>query len=480
MPMPLNRRNFLRALGIGASGALVAPLLKSTIASANGTIPCRFVIFVEGNGIEPKAVHTSAIANAVVGSSTMDGNRQYTHETPITVPNADLSSARALVSLADGGIVNKSALLLGLSNQDAGGGHTSGHGALSCARQNGGIPQAVSIDHYLGQLPAVQRESPFDVVRVGMGSGRLNYGLCAFDNSKPAPVIHDPTLAFNTLFGSVAAGAGQEVFRTRGELLDIGREDVNKALAAFSGNSSERAKLEAYLSSIEQMVARRQKLEGMASQLQAVKPTEPADEPLYASEAPYDRLLVQTDLVIASLLGGLTNVAVVSCGGGGAWGMTYPTLSGLYPGGDIVRGHTLRHSAAGQAPDVGYRYLLHELTKRNIDEMARLARALDAVDEPNANGTMLDHTVMIYMPDNGEKHHSSCEEWAALVIGGGALGFNTDGRSIVYPRVGRTEHREIENLFCTLAHSAGDAIAGFGSGQNRYAEGPLPELWQSV
>lgn len=480
MPIELNRRNFVRALGLGAAGTVLAPVLESAVASANGTIPCRFVIFVEGNGLEPKAVHTTPIANAVVGGNTLGGNRDYAHESPIDVPNADLASARALAALAQDGLVAKTALLLGLSNQDAGGGHTSGHGALSCSRENGGIPTAISIDHHLGQLPAVRRETPFDVVRLGMGAGRLNYGLCAFDRAKPAPVMHDPTLAFNTLFGSVAQGAGQEVFRNRGDLLDIGRDDVKKALSAFSGNSRERAKLEAYLTSLEEMVARRQKLEGMGPQLQAVKPAEPADEPLYGSDAPYDRLLVQTDILIASLLGGLTNVGVVSCGGGRAWEMTYPTLSGLYPGGDLVRGHSLRHSAAGQDPAVGYRYLLHEVSKRNIDEMARIARALDAVDEPSANGTMLDHTVMIYMPDNGEKHHSGCEEWPVLVMGGGALGFDTGGRSIVYPRVGKTEHREIENLFCCLAHAAGDTLSGFGSGQNRYAEGPLPELWQSV
>jgi len=480
MPFELKRRNFVRALGLGAAGSILAPVLQSAVASANGSVPCRFVIFVEGNGLEPKAVHTTPIANAVVGMSSMGGNRDYTHEAPIVVPDADLSSARALVSLAEAGIVNKSALVLGLSNQDAGGGHSSGHGALSCARQNGGIPQAMSIDHHLGQLPAVRREAPFDVIRLGMGGGRLNYGLCAFDKAKPAPVIHDPTLAFNTLFGSVASGAGQEMFRTRGELLDIGRDDTTKALAAFSGNSRERAKLEAYLTSLEEMVVRRQKLEAMGAQLQAVKPVEPTDEPLYASTAPYDRLLVHTDMVAASLIGGLTNCAVVSCGGGNAWELTYPTLSALYPGGDLVRGHTVRHSAAGQDPATGYHYLLHEVSKRNIDEMARLARALNAVGEPNGNGTMLDHTVMLYMPDNGEKHHSGCEEWAALVIGGGALGFNTDGRSIVYPRIGREQHREVENLFCTLAHAAGDELQGFGTGQNRYAEGPLAELWQAV
>lgn len=44
---------------------------------------------------------------------------------------------------------------------------------------------------------------------------------------------------------------------------------------------------------------------------------------------------------------------------------------------------------------------------------------------PNAAGTMLDHTVIVYRGDNGEEHPSTATEWPVLLIGGGALGLQT-------------------------------------------------------
>ena len=107
---------------------------------------------------------------------------------------------------------------------------------------------------------------------------------------------------------------------------------------------------------------------------------------------------------------------------------------------------------------------------------AQLARRLEAV--PEGDGTMLDHTVIAFISDNGDQHHSPGAEWPSLLIGGGALGLKTDGRSVVYPAEGQAGHRQVSNLYNTLGWCAGEELDEFGAeGTTRVAPGPLPELF---
>jgi arylsulfatase A-like enzyme len=88
---------------------------------------------------------------------------------------------------------------------------------------------------------------------------------------------------------------------------------------------------------------------------------------------------------------------------------------------------------------------------------------------------MLDHTIIVYMSDNGEQHHSRADEWPVLLIGGGALGLKTDGRTVIYPTIGKPGNRQVSNLFNTLGHATGNpSLNEFGGeGSLRIAKGPL-------
>ena len=104
-----------------------------------------------------------------------------------------------------------------------------------------------------------------------------------------------------------------------------------------------------------------------------------------------------------------------------------------------------------------------------------MARRLADTPDP-ASGTMLDHTVIAYVSDNGEQHHSTASEFPTLLIGGSALGLG-GGRTIVYPGMQSPGHRQLSNLWNTFGHFAGDDLNTFGSeGPTRIAEGPLTEL----
>ncbi len=484
----MKRRRFLQALSLGAGAPMLMPLFSQILrAEEPGYIPRRFVIFMEGNGLEANAVLSSKVKQAIVdagGSNRRYAYQGYAHTSPLEVTQANLASATGLSALnhADGNLESEAALVMGLSNTISGGGHATQSGALSCARHRKVGPSGPTIESTLSQSEHILGNTPFSAVRLGVENGKasVGYDSCAFDKGKPAPLMINPTAAFNVLFGSVSTGAGRAVFEEKTDLLDFTRKDINRALKSFSGSSPERQKLEDYLESVEDLVARQDRLAMMDEQLAAAKPSEPADNPFYGSEDPFERLAAHTDLAIAALKGGLTQVVVVTLGTEGTHGfaMSYPQLKSMYPGGNIMAGHDLRHGAEHGNEDCIN--VLHAVTKQFFGEMTRVARALQSTAEVGTSGTMLDHTAMIYMSSNGEKHHSEAREWPMVLLGGKALGFKTEGRAIVYPGQGRDTNRQVSNMFNSLGHAAGIDLNTFGDeGTKRIQEGPLSEIWSA-
>jgi hypothetical protein len=77
------------------------------------------------------------------------------------------------------------------------------------------------------------------------------------------------------------------------------------------------------------------------------------------------------------------------------------------------------------------------------------------------NGTMFDNTLIVYLSDGAEGHHSRCWEWPAVLVGnlGGAL---KTGRYLELPGHGARGHKHIGNLYTTLPNAAGDTRESFG------------------
>ena len=467
---------------LGGLGGLGGLMLGSRSTRAAGGDPRRIVIFLEGNGTRPVCMRDPLTLETLEGlaGKPIKNNRDYGHDDPVLLEKVPLAEARALGSLAGDAnnipLVDRSALVLGLSAAYLGGGHSTDCGALSAAKTSGG-PAAATIDTILGSIPEVRGTAPFDVVRVGVGAATtpLNYSSCAFDKGKPAPILISPSDAYASLFGSVASGQAGEDFKARKQLLEFAIEDLERELKIFTGSTRGRTKLETYEDSLLAMLARNEQILAMKAKLLAVKPAGPGElnpDP-YASTDPLEQLRAQVDIATGALLSGLTNVVVVSLGSGSYyWSSEYPSLAPFYPDGKVIAGHDLRHGDSDATNEV-----LHELSSRSIGEMARMARTLAA--QPEAGGTMLDNTLLLHMSDNGEQHHSNAEEWAMLMIGGNNMGFKTDGRSVTYPKSGHPNSRQTSNLFNSMLHGAGLPTDDFGHGtpETRVAPGPLTELW---
>jgi hypothetical protein len=319
---------------------------------------------------------------------------------------------------------------------------------------------------------------------------RIDHGTCAFERGRPAPLILDPVAAYDSLFGLVGGAPETASFDKQGRLLDFARQDVQAALAAFGGSTPERAKLESYLSAVEEVSNQRAQLVQNRQSLAAVRPTPPAMNPLYAHDTPADndaisRMRAQLELATAALKGDLTNVVVVGSGTGGNFDMMYP--SAMDPANRMILRRAL-HQGAFNNPS--YIATIHDITAQQVNAIAKMAADLKSTPDPVGGGTMLDSTVIVYIGDNGEQYASTATEFPILLIGGNGIGLRTGGRTIVYPGLitGGSAHRQVSNLWNTLGHLTGappfqvsptthiDFNAFGGEGASRVATGPLAEL----
>ena len=461
----MKRRTVLKGLATG----LLAPFFRS--AFAQPTPPKRLVIVLECNGIYPE-MFLSTGARAAIGAAGIGTDRIFFRQYPalgLTLQNDTLASARALGPLAasgsDASMVERSAVVLGLSSLITGGGHSTGTGALSCA-VDGSAP---TFDAAMASR--LKQGAPFDCIRLGVSASLtpIVYQSCLFDAGKPAPILVNPSLAYQSLFGTIVGGdvSGNQ----RSMMFDFAADDVRAALATFRGNSNERIKLERYLTSLEALISREAQLKSLADAVRPLLPVEPSANPLITNAgSPADSLMwleAQFQIATSALLGGLTNNIVLASGSSG-FDVHYPSSI------TQLNRHDLQHGIETPANYTA----ITQVTTRHVELVAKLARTLAATPEVNASGSMLDHTAILFMSDNGEQHHSEAREWPSLLVGGNALGLKTDGRTVVFPGDGGSGNRQMSNLFNTLGHALGDtSMDMFGrEGDTRIAPGPLSEL----
>jgi Protein of unknown function (DUF1552) len=486
MSTTMSRRSLLGGAVAGAGVALAAPLVDRARAAA-AAAPARVVIVIEGNGIYTRAFLSDAAKAAINATAItpitneMITDRQYGHQSPIVVANSGLASAQSLGALATFGVDHKAAVVLGLSNTIGGGGHSAFQGGLACDRGSDARAPGITIDALLAQR--LRGQTPFDVLRLGVSDydTRLSYVNCALGPAHPAVVSTNPVDAYNRVFAAMVGGATDPAVIQRAGALDYARADVTAALARFSGPAAERAKLQSYFDAIDESQRRQTRLlELRGTVAPPTAPTGDATDP-YLSTDPMDRLAVQFELATAALVGGLTNVAVLVSGTGGGLSLNYRKIFESVPGWAAIDLGMDRHKLQHGIQIPVHQEAILAVTREHVRLVAKLARKLE--DTPDiGGGTMLDHTVVVFLSDNGEEHHSEAREWPMLVVGGGAMGLHTDGRTVVYPRIGTPNNRQVSNLWNTVGHATGDpTLNTFGAERTaRIAPGPLSEIYSGT
>jgi hypothetical protein len=76
---------------------------------------------------------------------------------------------------------------------------------------------------------------------------------------------------------------------------------------------------------------------------------------------------------------------------------------------------------------------------------------------------MMDNTVIVYLSDSAEDHHSTCYEWPIVVVGnlGGRLKLGNRFLNVPNYASGNA-HVTVSQLYSSLLHAAGAPVAQFG------------------
>lgn len=454
------RRDFLKGISLSAGGVVLAPLCQQLQAQALAAesptsrrpAPKRFVFVLEGNGLNWDQIQP-------VG---MQRPKEHERTTLVNRPHAEYPLPKALEPVAD--FRDRLTIVQGLSGRVAGGGHSNDFGALGCYSGKGGQVLGETIDAAL----AKRLTGVFPHVGLGMVEKLeqpVVYNCSAWERGKALPTTCSPELAYANLFGSVAGGAAKQEFLARGNMLDFLIDDVKRLERSVAG--AERAKLDAHLAAYESLRDRQSRLNELESTLRKQAPVV-SDK--FKSPVETDRLDAQFDIGAAALIGGLTNVLTLSSGSGNPYFSVKFTGLGIHFG-----KHSIGHG--GSYNGMIWSEMATIIRRFHFELIARLMRKLDAV--PEGDGTMLDSTVIVYMSDSAESHHSRCWEWPFVLLTGRRTGL-AGGRYVEYPYWGQAGHRQIGHLYTTLLSTIGDERAYFGQREAQLkdidVDGPLSEL----
>jgi hypothetical protein len=453
-PGQFDRRSVLKGVTLGAGAVVLQPFLNGLAAEAEGQAPPKRIVFVvEANGLWPYHIQPRGVE---VGR----GDRL------VDVSLRDLELPEPIAPLAP--FKNRMTIIQNLSCRHVEPNHGGGYGALGCynagRNPNSGanVPMAQTIDHALAGAHA----SIVPVVGLGVFSRTdviFYNSVSASARNRPLPMICQPDVAFQTLFGSVAEGSSARAFNARNRLLDWARADIRRVQSELP--AMDREKLDVYLETFEQMRTRQDRVNAIGDQLRANRPQ--VDR--FNSQLQTDRFEAQCAIAAAALASRLTNVVVLdaSCGP-----HNYKTWREL---GITVDEHGIGHT---HPDDPARDRNAIPIRQFHAARVADLARRFEAIRE--GNGTMLDNTLIVYMSDAAEEHHGTGMRWPLVLVGnlGGKL--RTDGRFLQYPRYNTVGHRTLNSFYLALLHAVGDRRERFGDPDSGLRDintaGPLTEI----
>lgn len=416
---------------------LLSPMIQRVMANAEGKErPPRFVFVLQSNGFDAvQACPESIPFQKYADREKFESIDLTQHKLP-----------KGLAALEP--LKSKTTIVQGLSGRCTGGGHSTWGGSLGQYRISGAnlSPQNVTIDYQLGQ--AVPGILPW--IGVGMASGARDalMNITARAAHKTMPIILSPEKAYNSFFSVAAGGEREKNFHLKRNLLDYMVGDVKKTRKALGSLAGE--ELDAYLSAYDQLAARQYQL---LANKDVLKKSAPKLDDRFTSTVATKRLEAQFELAGSALIGGLSNVATLTCA---ATEINAQPYLGI---GVDVSNHGYGHMGGNERDAKGIPY--YEKTRGWLFSLiAKLAQRLEKT--PEGDGNMLDNTIIVYMSDAPDTHHSTGYEWPLAIVGNLKGKMNLGGRYINFPGYGKSGHHTVGALYTTFLNCVDQRQQTFG------------------
>ena len=432
--IPTTRRQFLRSLGLSAAALPFLPALHRLRAAE--TTPIQRIVFM----FSPNGTILPEFWPDQIGE--------------------DFQLKRILAPLEP--FRNRLMTLKGIANKISGDGdgHMRGMSCLLTAIelnagniQGGsdrpaGWAKGISIDQEIRNFLQAKKATAtrFGSLELGVQVGnradpwtRWTYA----GNNQPLAPVNSPYEIFDKLYGQVKER------ENLGSVLD----DVSEDLKLISSNlgKDERQMLEKHATFVRQMETDLSAMAGQTLRFPAPK-LEPGVE--LDNDGIPKISEMQSDLLVNAFANDLARVATLEFSN--SVGQSRMRWLGINDG----------HHGLSHEPDTN-KDAQEKLVKINTwfaEQLAALARKLDAIPEPGGSGTMLDNTTIIWTNELGKGNSHSHKDIPFVALGGG-LGFKT-GRSLQFDNLAHNR------LWLSIAHAFGHPIATFGSPDHSQG-GPL-------
>ncbi len=451
------RRNFLKTalLGVGAGSMWPRDLFANAPAALAGAgkVPTRFVFIHKGNGLMPHTLVPPSFSkdlmdkekNKQAYSVDLDGHSLPDFMAPLAGHHKNLT------------------ILQGLSGKMCTTGHHTWCSSLGAYKANEQISSIkwATVDFELAKL----YPSPFEHIELacfpsGGGNSRGNIegiekGFSARGPQQPNYAFGSPKVAMQELFKSVSNDkAAQLMYEMDRKVLELvsGRERVISEML----DGIEHQKALNYTDSVDSILVRNRKIEEMSDIIRQHIPKLPDAYINSDTLSTLDRQDGLNEIMISTLISGMTNVATFTVD---ELGTPYTGLPKLET--EQVNLHEIGHNKGYGGLDAPA--IRDTVCHQHMNLVNKLVSRLKATPEINGEGNMFDNTVVMYFPDNGETHHSVGTEWPFVVLAGDNTPLKIGRRYIRLPKHGVEGHKTLGNWYTTLLNAYGNPIDHFGA-----------------
>ena len=306
-------------------------------------------------------------------------------------------------------------ILQGLSGKMCTTGHHTWQSSLGVYKANERLSSIkwATVDFELAKLfPSSLEHIELACFPSGGGNSRGNIngiekGFSARGPQQPNYAFGSPKVAMEELFKSVSSDKDAQIaYKLERRLLEFAAK--NEVAMAEELRGLEKAKVKNYSDSIEDIRERNRKMDAMAD---VIRKHAPKLDAKYLSDDinTIDRQLGHTEILLSTLISGMTNVVTFTVD---ELGTPYTGITDIEK--EIVNLHDVGH---GKPVKMFQALEVREKVRRHhMDVLDRIVTRLKSV--PEDGGTMFDNTMLLYFPDNGETHHSHGTEWPFILLSG--------------------------------------------------------------
>jgi hypothetical protein len=439
----MDRRSFLKTLGLGMAGAATLPLMPSLGTPAPGEFPTRVVIFFSANGTIPWRWRPTGGETdwTIPDDGILTPLRSYKDDLLI-LDGIDMISARN--GPGDGHQRGMGHMLTG--TELGTGEFTGGNGELA------GYAGGISVDQFIAQQ--IHDGEMFDSVELGVKCGGPTTWsrMSSKGYNRPVEPVQDPYTIYDRIFGALEQDAAQRdrIRNRRASVLDFVREDLRQVKQRAS--TYDRDRLDQHLTSIREI--ERQLNTGNDEGFACEAPNLGSQfDPTKEANYPQTGKLMM-DMLVSSLACGLTRVASLQ------WSRSVSQIAHPWASAD-VRHHDLSHEGDSNTDAV------ENLVKINRWYAEQFAYLIDKMKQvPEGDNTLLDNTLVVWVNELG-KGNSHTRNNVPYVVAGGGGKWRT-GRYLTF------DDDPHNNFLVSLCQAMGVETDTFGNPE--YCTGTLPGL----